>query len=191
MDDAAGEAFDKVARMLGLPYPGGPVIEALAKKGNPEAHPFPKARFDDPERLDFSFSGLKTALQYFLEKRAKSRKKVTPKEKADIAASFQHAVTEALTENLMEALKRNKDVKEVHLTGGVSANMYLRGVLEKKLKMFQKETGRKFTFRVPAKLSYCTDNGAMIAGAAFFQHKSDPKKYREWKFVDAVAEFDM
>ena len=189
VDDAAGEAFDKVARMLGLGYPGGPLIEALAKKGNPLAHPFPKAQFEDKERLDFSFSGLKTSLQYFLEKLAKSRKKVTPKEKADIAASFQHAVTEALTNNVIEALRRNKEVKEVHLTGGVSANMYIRETLEKKLKALQKETGRKFNFRTPAKLSYCTDNGAMIAGAAFFQYKRDPKKYKEWKFVDASAEF--
>lgn len=186
MDDAAGEAFDKVARMLGLPYPGGPVIEALAKKGHPSAYAFPKAQFENPDSLDFSFSGLKTSVQYFLEKRAKSRKKITPQDKADIAASFQQAVIEALVTNVMRALERHPDVHEVHLTGGVSANMRLRSVLEKALQ----SSGRSLTFRVPAKMSYCTDNAAMIAGAAFFQYERDPKRYRFWKFVEARAEFE-
>jgi N6-L-threonylcarbamoyladenine synthase len=194
VDDAAGEAFDKVARMLGLAYPGGPAIEALAKKGNPLAISFPKAKFENPESLDFSFSGLKTSVQYFLEKRVKSRKKVTPKEKADIAASFQKAVIDALVGNVLKALARFPDVREVHLTGGVSANMALRTTLEKDLLSIK--TGKsglfgakKIVFRTPMKMSYCTDNGAMIAGAAYFQHEKNPHKYRDWKFVEATAQF--
>lgn len=188
LDDAAGEAFDKVARMLGLPYPGGPAIEALAKKGDSkmmEMIQFPKAKFDDPEKLDFSFSGVKTSVQYFLEKRVKSRKPVSPKEKASIAASFQQAIIAPLVENILKALEKHPEVREIHLTGGVSANMALRKVLEKALAGLK----QKIVFRTPAKLSYCTDNGAMIAGAAYFQYQCDPKKYHDWKFVDAVAEF--
>lgn len=197
LDDAAGEVFDKVARMLSLPYPGGPEIERLAKNGNDTAHVFPKAKFDDPSRLDFSFSGLKTSLQYFLEKRAKSRKKVTSKERCDIAASFQKAVIDALINNLMIALDRHADIREVHLTGGVSANMKLRNTLEGRLKIWEKEgmqveknPARKIVFRTPARLSYCTDNGAMIAAAAYYQYQRDPSKYLEWKYVHAVAEFE-
>lgn len=202
LDDAAGEAFDKVARMLGLPYPGGPEIERLAKRGKDGAHVFPKAKFDDPSKLDFSFSGLKTSIQYFLEKRVRSRKKVTPREKADIVASFQKAVIDALVDNVARALEQHGDVQEIHLTGGVSANMALRNTLEKRLRDWQKSdgkksgkepgegSGRKIIFRTPARLSYCTDNGAMVAAAAFYQYQRDPQKYREWKYVDAVAEFE-
>jgi N6-L-threonylcarbamoyladenine synthase len=185
-DDAAGEAFDKVARMLGLSYPGGPVLEALAKKGNREAFSFPRAVFSDG-REAFSFSGLKTAVLYHLEKN--KRRMRDKKFLADTAASFQKAVIDALTSKLFMMLDAHNDVKEIHLTGGVSANMALRDAIERALKVWNKENGMKIAFRVPVRMSYCTDNAAMIGAAAYFQYQKSSEKYREWKFVEARAGF--
>lgn len=185
-DDAAGEAFDKVARMLGLGYPGGPALELLAKKGRADAFAFPRAVFSDG-REAFSFSGLKTAVLYHLEKNKKKAK--DKKFLADTAASFQKAVIDALTSKLFMMLDAHNDVKEIHLTGGVSANMALREAIEKGLKVWNKESGMKVVFRVPARMSYCTDNAAMIGASAYFQHQKSPEKYHEWKFVQARAGF--
>lgn len=156
LDDAAGEAFDKVARLLGLGYPGGPVIAKLAKKGNPEAYDFPRANLDYKNRFNFSFSGLKSEVW----RRVQKMDKLSEKELTDMAASFEMAVVDVLSDKLVAAVDEF-DVKEVHLAGGVSANKKLREITEQKL-------GKQLPLYFPAKLSYCTDNAAMIAGAAYF-----------------------
>ncbi len=189
-DDAAGEAFDKVARMIGLGYPGGPVVEAAAKKGDPMAFNFPKATFSDG-RLDFSFSGVKTAVLYHLEK---NRARLGDKRfLADTAASFQRAVIDALIAKVFLALDTQKemgvDIKEVHVTGGVSANAALRAALESGLKAWNKKNGTSIFFRTPAKLSYCTDNAAMIGAVAYFQFQKQPELYRSFSYVAPRASF--
>ncbi len=185
-DDAAGEAFDKVARMIGLGYPGGPVVEAAAKKGDPSAFPFPKASFSDG-RLDFSFSGLKTAVMYHLEK---NKTRLADKRfLADTAASFQKAVIDALASKVFLALRTYEGIREVHVTGGVSANAALRAAVEKGLKAWNTETGSNVTFRTPSKLSYCTDNAAMIGSAAYFQYMLDKESYHVFKYVGPKAAF--
>lgn len=150
-DDAAGEAYDKVARMLELGYPGGPLIERLARDGNPESIKFPRAI---PNSLDFSFSGLKTAVLYYIRQHGITNA-------ADIAASFQAAVVDTLVKKCLMALKKT-GVKKIVLGGGVSANSALRRAL--------KEAGKKEGVGVyfpPKRLS--TDNAAMIA-AIGYQH---------------------
>lgn len=185
-DDAAGEAFDKVARMIGLGYPGGPAVEAAARKGDPEAFNFPKAVFSDG-RLDFSFSGVKTAVLYHLQKnRAQLKDK---RFLADTAASFQRAVIDALTSRLFAALALHPDIREVHLTGGVSANSALRLRVENGIKKWNKDRDANVTFRTPAKLEYCTDNAAMIGAAAYFQYMLDKESYHVFKYVAPRAAF--
>ncbi len=185
-DDAAGEAFDKVARMIGLGYPGGPLVEAAAKKGNPDAFPFPRASFSDG-RLDFSFSGLKTAIMYHLEKNKPQLR--DKKFLADTAASFQKAVIDALASRIFLALDKHVEVKELHLTGGVSANQTFRTTLEKALKAYNSQHNRHIVFRTPSKLSYCTDNAAMIGAAAYFQYKLDENRYKVFTYVEPKAAF--
>ena len=148
-DDAIGEAFDKVARVVGLGYPGGPKVDKLAKEGNPNAIELPKTHFDN---LDFSFSGIKTAVINLHHK--------TPDiNKADLCASFEKTVTEILLENAEKALKQT-GLKPVALAGGVSANSYIRKEflnLEKKgIKVYMPD------------LKLCTDNAAMIASAGYY-----------------------
>ncbi len=163
VDDAAGEAFDKVARLLHLGYPGGPIIEERAKEGNPKAVRFPRAM---PRGYNFSFSGLKTAVYYYLrehEQQMKDENFVN-----DVAASFQDAVVEALVKKLMKAVKEFSP-KEVHLSGGVSANRYLRGrTLEALSQIRMSQMSQPPIFRFPKKMSYCTDNAAMIGAAGYF-----------------------
>ena len=150
-DDAAGEAFDKVARLLELPYPGGPSIQKSAMEGNPRAFNFPKARLSEP--WNFSFSGLKTAVLRTVEE-FKSAKKPLPT--ADIAASFQAAVVGALYEKTIAAA-RDFGVREIIVAGGVSANKALR-------EAFRSQTD--YRVHIPH-ISLCTDNAAMIAGAGY------------------------
>ncbi len=157
VDDAAGEAYDKVARLLGLGYPGGPAIEERAKLGNPKAVKFPIAI---PQEENFSFSGLKTAVLYHLKENADRLSDAGFVN--DVAASFQEAVVEALVMKLIRAVKAHP-VKEVHLTGGVSANRFLRGRIEEELSRVADAP----LFRFPQKMSYCTDNAAMIGAAAY------------------------
>ncbi len=157
VDDAAGEAFDKTARLLDLGYPGGPVIERRAKEGNPTSVKFPRAQMPG---YDFSFSGLKTAVLYHLQNNEGSLKDETFIN--DTAAAFQEAVVDALLDKLIKAIK-TLHPKEVHLAGGVSANRYLRGRIEEALSHMDNPP----TFRFPAKMSYCTDNAAMIGAAAY------------------------
>jgi len=157
-DDAAGEAYDKVSKLLGLGYPGGPVIDKLAHMGDPRAIDFPRAYL--PESFDFSFSGLKTAVLQFLRKEKLLDTPMPPESELlhNIAASFQAAVVDVLVRKTEWAVKK-KWIKQVTLSGGVSANSGLRK------KML--ETGREqgFGVFVPS-VSLCTDNAAMIAAAA-------------------------
>lgn len=157
-DDAAGEAFDKGASMLSLPYPGGPSISKAAEQGNERAFPFPKPLSGD-DTLDFSFSGLKTSLKYLLRD---LKTPLTDTIVADASASFQFAICEHLKDRLLKALKRFPDTREVHIVGGVSANDRLRASLSDAL------ATQGVTVRVPAELRYCTDNAAMIGAAAHF-----------------------
>lgn len=151
IDDAAGEAFDKVARLLGLGFPGGPEIEKAAKDGDPNAFPLPKAWLAD--RYDFSFSGLKTAVLRLV----RSLEEKGPVPVGDVAASFQKAIVEALAEKTARAAAEH-GVRSVMLGGGVAANGPLRAEIERRIAV---------PLRVPPP-RLCTDNGAMIAGAAFY-----------------------
>lgn len=152
VDDAAGEAFDKVARLLGLGYPGGPAIQKAAQTGNPKAFTFPKARLADP--WSFSFSGVKTAVLRTVEDLKTSGRELPI---ADLAASFQQAVVDTLFEKTMEAAKVFK-ASEIIVAGGVSANRALREAFKSQI---------KHRVHIPA-LALCTDNAAMIAGAAYY-----------------------
>ena len=155
-DDAAGEAYDKVARALGLGYPGGPKIDKLAKEGNENAIEFPKANFHD-DTLDFSFSGVKSAVLNYLNKCKMQNVEVN---KADVAASFQKAVIEVLKQNVIKTCKR-KEVNKIAIAGGVASNSALRETL---IEAAGKE-GIEVLF--PSRI-LCTDNAAMIGSAAYF-----------------------
>jgi N6-L-threonylcarbamoyladenine synthase len=156
-DDAAGEAFDKTARLLGLSYPGGPQLDALARTGNPKAFAFPRHR-PNPGTLDFSFSGLKTSVRYFLESDAG---KDAPA--ADVAASFQAAVVDVLVARVDRAFEQGA-YRALVLSGGVAANSGLQA----SLRAWSERRGVP-AFMPPPK--YCTDNAAMIAAAAFYQRR--------------------
>ncbi len=153
VDDAAGEAFDKVSKMLGLGYPGGPQIQTTAKMGDENKIPFPIAKLNDP--YNFSFSGLKTAVLRYLQKNHKSSEDIPPGNLNDIAASFQKAAVGALLINCERALD-SFDIKSISLVGGVAANEYLR----EKLSVLAEKHNKKFI--VPG-LEFCGDNAAMIA----------------------------
>jgi N6-L-threonylcarbamoyladenine synthase len=154
LDDAAGEAFDKVARLLGLPYPGGPAIQKAAVNGNPEAFNFPRARLEGT--WNFSFSGLKTAVLRTVRE-LETRGRALPV--ADLAASFQTAVVDTLLQKTLHAA-RVYQAQEILVAGGVSANQALRTAFE---------TQQEIPVQIPP-LSYCTDNAAMIASAGYFHY---------------------
>jgi len=149
-DDAAGEAFDKVSKLLGLGYPGGPVIDRLAREGDPEAVRFPRA-YLEKDSLDFSFSGIKTAVLHHVRKHGANRV-------ADIAASFQQAIVDVLVDKTLAAA-RQCEVQRVVVTGGVAANSQLRRTIQAACA----EAGLQLVIPHPR---LCTDNGAMIAAAA-------------------------
>lgn len=166
-DDAAGEAFDKVAKMLGLGYPGGPLIDKLASEGNENYHDFPVANLK--ERIyDFSFSGIKTSVLYFLKKTFGDVKSDLPLN--DICASFQKAVVGSLVQKTMLAAE-NFGVKNIAVSGGVSANSKLR--IE-----FNKYRNKGYSIHFPEKI-YSTDNAAMIGYAAYLKYKYSPKEHFE------------
>ena len=156
-DDAAGEAFDKVARVLGLGYPGGPKVNKIAQSGNPEAIRFPRPH----NGFDFSFSGLKTAVINYVHTAEQKSEKINA---ADVAASFQKAVTDVLTTNVVEAAK-SVGVNKIALAGGVAANTALRMQMEEE----SRKNGMEF-FCPPFEL--CTDNGAMISCAGYLSYIS-------------------
>jgi len=153
-DDAAGEAFDKVAKLLDLGYPGGPVIDRLAVKGRPDAVSFPRARLK--ATLDFSFSGLKTAVLNYMKKNPDANR-------ADVAAGFQSAVVDILIANTIKAAKREK-IRRISLSGGVAANSMLRDAMRKRAS----EDGMEVY--LPS-LWLCTDNAAMIAVAGYYRFR--------------------
>lgn len=155
-DDAAGEAYDKVARALGLGYPGGPKIDKLAKEGNPKAITFPKANFHE-ETLDFSFSGVKSAVLNYLNKCNMQNIEIN---KADVAASFQQAVVDVLKDNVLLTCKK-KSIDTIAIAGGVASNSTLRETIINEAG----KKGIKVLFPTPI---LCTDNAAMIGSAAYF-----------------------
>ncbi|HEG44007.1 MAG TPA: tRNA (adenosine(37)-N6)-threonylcarbamoyltransferase complex transferase subunit TsaD [Phycisphaerales bacterium] len=167
IDDAAGEAFDKVASILNLPYPGGPSIEKTAKDGDPKAIDFPRSMLDK-ESLDFSFSGLKTAVLYYCQGQDMKGKsqvpEMSPKQIADIAASFQAAVVDVLVAKTKRAAEKI-NAKTVLLGGGVAANSALRGALEEMCN----KTNRKLLI---APKNLCTDNAVMVASLAWHKYKA-------------------
>jgi N6-L-threonylcarbamoyladenine synthase len=162
LDDAAGEAFDKGARLLGLGYPGGPEVDRLAREGDPDAYHFPRSA---PGELDFSFSGLKTSLLYRLRDEPDA-------DRADLAASYQRAIVTALVDRVKAALER-EGLERLAIGGGVAANSELREAV----------AGLGTTVWVPP-LELCTDNAAMIAGAARFL---EPLPYPDYLALDASA----
>ncbi len=157
-DDAAGEAFDKIARVLGLGYPGGPLIDKLAKEGDPKAVAFPRVRMDGAS-LDFSFSGVKTAVLNYLHKLDQNGETYN---KADIAASFQDAVTDVLCEHTIEAAIM-KNSKIIAIAGGVAANSALRAKMTEKAE----KKGIRVLYPEPV---LCTDNAVMIACAGYYEY---------------------
>ncbi|MCP4122023.1 MAG: tRNA (adenosine(37)-N6)-threonylcarbamoyltransferase complex transferase subunit TsaD [Bacteroidetes bacterium] len=160
MDDAAGEAFDKVAKMLGLGYPGGPVLDRLAKQGNPERFAFPEPKM---QGLNYSFSGLKTAVLYFLNKQTANNPDFIENNLNDICASVQRRIVTILLSKLRRASKEYK-INNIAIAGGVSANSELRSSLEDMAKK------HRWTTYIP-QFQYCTDNAGMIAIAGYFKYQ--------------------
>lgn len=168
LDDAAGEAFDKVARILGLEYPGGPAISKAAANGKRDAFKFPRA-LNEKKNFNFSFSGLKTAVLYAVNEFRKQNNihsELPEQFVADCAASFEEAICDSLSKKFLYAAQAYKP-KELQVTGGVSANRYLRLLL-------QQRNTLGVALHFPQDLKYCTDNAAMIASAAFFKFSRDP-----------------
>jgi N6-L-threonylcarbamoyladenine synthase len=156
LDDAAGEAFDKTAKILNLPYPGGPLIDKNAKEGNPLAFKFPVPQI---QRLDYSFSGFKTAILYFIKDKQKENSLFVEENLADICASVQHSIVNILLNKLKKAAKE-LNITEIAIAGGVSANSGLRNAL------LDMRESAGWNVYIPA-FEYCTDNAAMIAIAGY------------------------
>ncbi len=169
-DDAAGEAFDKIARFLGLGYPGGPVIDDLSKEGNPSRFIF-KAGFENENSFEFSFSGLKTAVI-----RTYQSSKLEPEDTKDLVASFQESVVRVLTKKTILAAKKLK-VQKIAIGGGVAANRTLRERLKEET---QKEGLELY---LPSK-KFCTDNAAMIAACGYFHFTQKPQNYFSIKTLE-------
>jgi N6-L-threonylcarbamoyladenine synthase len=162
LDDAVGEAFDKSAKILGLPYPGGPLVDKYAQKGNPKAFEFPKPKV---EGLNFSFSGLKTSILYFIQKKLKEDPKFIEENIADICASIQHTIIGILMDKMKKAVKQT-GIRQIAIGGGVSANSGIRQTL--------KEAEAKYRWKtyIP-KFEYTTDNAAMIAIAGHYKYLAE------------------
>jgi N6-L-threonylcarbamoyladenine synthase len=175
-DDAAGEAYDKVARAMGLTYPGGPLLDALARKGDPGAVKLPRAWLGE-NNYNFSFSGLKTAVLNYLNRAVQRGEKVN---KADLAASFQASVVEVLAEKTVRAAKQ-KGLLSVLMAGGVSANSSLREVMHKRCQ----QEGLKLYY---PSLEFCTDNAAMIACAAHYRYLKG--EFADWS-LNAVPQLRL
>lgn len=159
LDDAVGEAFDKTAKILGLPYPGGPLIDKYAQEGNPKAFSFSQPNI--PE-LNFSFSGLKTAILYFIQKQTAENPNFISENLKDICASVQHTIVTILMKKLKKAVKQT-GIKQIAIGGGVSANSGIRTALQ--------EMGKQYGWNtfIP-KFQYCTDNAAMIGIVGYYKY---------------------
>ncbi len=179
-DDAAGGAFDKVGKMLGLPYPGGPAIERLARKGNGKAHKFPRAYLEKGS-LDFSFSGLKTSVRTFLQQREQGNRITLTDE--DISAGFQDAVIDVLVDKLISACKKEK-ISRIVVTGGVAAN----GALREAVRNAAQSHGFEASF--PDRI-FCTDNAAMIACAGYHKFVRQKSLSADFKALDAKANLPL
>ena len=168
LDDAVGEAYDKSAKILGLPYPGGPLVDKYAQLGNPKAFKFTKPKVDG---LNFSFSGLKTAILYFIQKKVKENPNFIEENLNNICASIQHTIVEILFDKIKLAVKET-GIKHIAIAGGVSANSEIRKVL--------KETETKFgwTTYIP-QFQFTTDNAAMIAIVGYLKYLEDDFSERE------------
>lgn len=159
IDDAAGEAFDKCAKVMGLPYPGGPHVDKLAKEGNPDKFTFSKPKIP---ALDYSFSGLKTNFLYFLRDNLKENENFIEENKADLCASLQHTIIEILLNKLKKAAKQT-GIKEITVAGGVSANSGLREALKRNAEKYH------WNLLIP-KFEYTMDNAAMIAITGYYKY---------------------
>jgi N6-L-threonylcarbamoyladenine synthase len=160
IDDAVGEAFDKSAKILGLPYPGGPLVDKYAQQGDAKKYSFPKPKVSP---LDFSFSGLKTSVLYFVQKNVAENPNFIEENLADICASLQHTIVDYLMDKLKNAVKQT-GITQIAIGGGVSANSGIRKAL--------KETEQKYDWRVHIpKFEFCTDNAAMIAMVGELKYK--------------------
>lgn len=159
IDDAVGEAFDKSAKILGLAYPGGPLIDTYAQKGNPKAFSFTKPKVGD---LEFSFSGLKTGILYFVQRNVKENPNFIEERLYDICASIQHTIVEILMDKIKNAVKKT-GIKHIAIAGGVSANSEIR----RRLQLTEKHNG--WTTYIP-KFQYTTDNAAMIAITGYLKY---------------------
>jgi N6-L-threonylcarbamoyladenine synthase len=166
LDDAVGEAYDKSAKILGLPYPGGPLVDKYAQLGNPKAFPFPKPKVDG---LNFSFSGLKTSILYFIQRETKNNPNFIAENLNDICASIQDTIINILMDKIKRAVKQT-GITQIAIGGGVSANSGIRLALKKAEEKWGWNT------YIP-KFEYCTDNAAMIGIVGYL-------KYRELDFVD-------
>ncbi|WP_289039984.1 tRNA (adenosine(37)-N6)-threonylcarbamoyltransferase complex transferase subunit TsaD [uncultured Zobellia sp.] len=162
LDDAVGEAFDKSAKILGLPYPGGPLVDKYAQEGNPKAFPFPKPKVDG---LNFSFSGLKTSILYFIQRETAQNPNFVEENLKDICASIQKTIINILMDKLKKAVEQT-GITQIAIGGGVSANSGIRNAL----KMAEKNRGWE-TF-IP-KFEYCTDNAAMIGIVGHLKYKQN------------------
>ena len=162
LDDAVGEAFDKSAKILGLPYPGGPLIDKYAQQGDPKAFPFPKPKVNE---LNFSFSGLKTSILYFIQKQQKDNPEFIRENLEDICASIQHTIIKILMDKLKKAVKQT-GITRIAIAGGVSANSGIRKTLKEAENKYQWQTF------IP-KFQYTTDNAAMIAIAGHYKFVSN------------------
>jgi N6-L-threonylcarbamoyladenine synthase len=159
IDDAAGEAFDKAAKIMGLPYPGGPLIDKYAQEGNPVAFTFSKPQLPD---LNYSFSGLKTGFMNFINNETAKNPDFVEQNRADICASIQHTIIDILLNKLKKAAKQN-NINQIAIAGGVSANSGLRETLHK----LAEQLGWRIF--IP-KFEYCTDNAAMIAITGYYKY---------------------
>ncbi|MBN2347426.1 MAG: tRNA (adenosine(37)-N6)-threonylcarbamoyltransferase complex transferase subunit TsaD [Bacteroidales bacterium] len=159
IDDASGEAFDKCAKVMGLPYPGGPLIDKYAASGNPDAFSFPKPQING---LDFSFSGVKTAFLYFLRDHLKNDANFIEENKYDICASIQHSIVDILVDKLISASKQT-GIKEIAIAGGVSANTGLRN------RILEESVHHKWEVHIP-EFQFSTDNAAMISITGYYKY---------------------
>lgn len=177
LDDAVGEAFDKSAKIMGLPYPGGPLIDKYAQMGNPKAFPFPKPKVDG---LNFSFSGLKTSILYFLQKEVKSDPDFISNNMNDICASIQHTIIAILMDKLERAVQQT-GIRTIAIGGGVSANSGIRKALQ------QMEDKKGWKTHIP-KFEYCTDNAAMIGIVGYLKYKNNDFTQQS---VSAIARYSI